>query len=190
MFSLHTRLSTNGHQPTKQPATVIRVAFVCFSVTYLYNYSATFSLPRDNWIQATQHQTMGCTRPGLRWLRVIRAFLQESGPHRKHKLARGRERGREREVIHLTTLQLLRLFCKASMVDECCIKYEAFVELYREGRPKYPLQGQSVHHTSLVDWRGMEPGPAQREVWFFALEPSLNLPWYQRFKTYNSEGLI
>ena len=45
-------------------------------------------------------------------------FLQESGPRGKHKLARGRGREREREVIHLMTLQLLRLFCKASMVDE------------------------------------------------------------------------
>jgi hypothetical protein len=68
---------------------------------------------------------------------------------------REREREREREVevevIHLTTLQLLRLFCKASMVDESCVKNEAVVELYREGRPKYLLQSQSVHHTSLAD---------------------------------------
>jgi hypothetical protein len=47
----------------KQPTTVIRVAFVAFYVIYLYDSAATFSLPRDHWVQATQSQSAGCTGP-------------------------------------------------------------------------------------------------------------------------------
>ena len=98
MFSLHTRQSTNGPQTTNQPTnkqtTVIRVAFVAFYVIYLYDSAATFSLPRDHWVQATQSQSAGCTGP-------LSVVTQDSscfsGRECSSREAQTGERGRERE---------------------------------------------------------------------------------------------
>lgn len=115
---IYTPINERSTQPTNQPLLFVQHLFVFLSIIICITIRQLspcqeITGPRRRNIKPWDVLGPVCGD------RIIRAYLQESDPHGKHKLARGRERKRRgREVNHLTTLQLLRLFCKASMVDE------------------------------------------------------------------------